>query len=273
MLVVAMKTPEVLAALQAHTRAGSVAARHRGCCPIATRTRRTYQRRVLVMVSSMAIAEGHAVSSVVADDAAGAPRPDHRREPAVPVRSARLAGSAHARSGRLSRVDHLPEGQGLREELRGDRRHRDLPASAAVRRQRRARLPRRVQLGAARRVRAVAARAGRARLRRDPRVQSARHDVPDRRLLQAVRQEVPVRSPRHQSRAVRGEVPAPRRVLPSHARLERWTFKTADVCVATNESYRRIAIERGERSPAQGVRRAQRPRSAPPARVAARRPR
>jgi len=32
--------------------------------------------------------------------------------------------------------------------------------------------------------------------------------------------------------------------------LERRTFKTADVCVATNESYRRIAIERGQRSPA-----------------------
>jgi glycosyltransferase involved in cell wall biosynthesis len=31
--------------------------------------------------------------------------------------------------------------------------------------------------------------------------------------------------------------------------LERATFKTADVCVATNESYRRIAIERGSRSP------------------------
>jgi glycosyltransferase involved in cell wall biosynthesis len=31
--------------------------------------------------------------------------------------------------------------------------------------------------------------------------------------------------------------------------LERTTFRTADVCVATNESYRRIAIERGSRSP------------------------
>jgi glycosyltransferase involved in cell wall biosynthesis len=31
--------------------------------------------------------------------------------------------------------------------------------------------------------------------------------------------------------------------------LERWTFRTADVCVATNESYRRIAIERGGREP------------------------
>src|SRR5688572_10079842 len=30
--------------------------------------------------------------------------------------------------------------------------------------------------------------------------------------------------------------------------LERWTFRTADVCVATNESYRQIAIERGKRS-------------------------
>jgi glycosyltransferase involved in cell wall biosynthesis len=32
--------------------------------------------------------------------------------------------------------------------------------------------------------------------------------------------------------------------------LERLTFRTADVCVATNESYRRIAIERGGRAPA-----------------------
>jgi glycosyltransferase involved in cell wall biosynthesis len=31
--------------------------------------------------------------------------------------------------------------------------------------------------------------------------------------------------------------------------LERWTFRTADVCVATNESYRQIAIERGGVSP------------------------
>jgi len=31
--------------------------------------------------------------------------------------------------------------------------------------------------------------------------------------------------------------------------FERWTFRTADVCVATNESYRRIAIERGRRAP------------------------
>jgi glycosyltransferase involved in cell wall biosynthesis len=32
-------------------------------------------------------------------------------------------------------------------------------------------------------------------------------------------------------------------------KLERWTFRTADVSVATNESYRRIAIERGRMSP------------------------
>ena len=31
--------------------------------------------------------------------------------------------------------------------------------------------------------------------------------------------------------------------------FERWTFKTADVSIATNESYRRIALERGKRSP------------------------
>jgi glycosyltransferase involved in cell wall biosynthesis len=32
-------------------------------------------------------------------------------------------------------------------------------------------------------------------------------------------------------------------------RLERWTFNTADVSIATNESYRRIAIERGGMDP------------------------
>lgn len=32
--------------------------------------------------------------------------------------------------------------------------------------------------------------------------------------------------------------------------LERWTFATADVSIATNESYRRIAIERGHMDPA-----------------------
>jgi glycosyltransferase involved in cell wall biosynthesis len=31
--------------------------------------------------------------------------------------------------------------------------------------------------------------------------------------------------------------------------LERWTFRTSDVSIATNESYRKIALERGRRSP------------------------
>ncbi|HEU4601391.1 MAG TPA: glycosyltransferase family 4 protein [Steroidobacteraceae bacterium] len=31
--------------------------------------------------------------------------------------------------------------------------------------------------------------------------------------------------------------------------LERWTFRTSDVSIATNESYRKIALERGKRSP------------------------
>src|SRR5262249_25467433 len=31
--------------------------------------------------------------------------------------------------------------------------------------------------------------------------------------------------------------------------LERWTFATADISIATNESYRRIAIERGGMDP------------------------
>lgn len=35
-------------------------------------------------------------------------------------------------------------------------------------------------------------------------------------------------------------------------RLERWTFRTADVSIATNESYRRVAIQRG-RMPAERV--------------------
>ena len=57
----------------------------------------------------------------------------------------------------------------------------------------------------------------RPRLRRHSRLQSARHDFSDRRFLQAVRQEIPVRPPRHQSRAVRGEVSAPRYFLPPDA--------------------------------------------------------
>ncbi len=32
-------------------------------------------------------------------------------------------------------------------------------------------------------------------------------------------------------------------------RLERWTFRTADISIATNESYRRIAVERGGMDP------------------------
>ena len=39
-----------------------------------------------------------------------------------------------------------------------------------------------------------------------PRLQSAGHDLPHRRLLQAVRQEVRLRPPRHQPRALRGQV-------------------------------------------------------------------
>ena len=41
--------------------------------------------------------------------------------------------------------------------------------------------------------------------------------------------------------------------------LEKLTFKTADVSLATNESYKRIAIERGGMPTGQGVRGAQRP--------------
>ena len=44
--------------------------------------------------------------------------------------------------------------------------------------------------------------------------------------------------------------------------LERWTFRTADVSIATNESYRRIAIERGGMAAGARVRRAQRPEAA-----------
>jgi glycosyltransferase involved in cell wall biosynthesis len=33
--------------------------------------------------------------------------------------------------------------------------------------------------------------------------------------------------------------------------LEKWTFKTADICIATNESFRKVALERGGKSPDQ----------------------
>ncbi len=134
-------------------------------------------------------------------------RPDHRRESAVPVRPARLAGGPHAGGRGLPGVDHLPQGAGLRRRASSSidgidiHRHR-LPAEADG------------VLGYALEYSVALAMEFWLSLK----VLFGRgFDVihacnpPDtiflhRRLLQAVRQEIRVRSPRHQSRAVRSEV-------------------------------------------------------------------
>ena len=88
------------------------------------------------------------------------------------------------------------------------------------------------------------------RLRCHPRLQPAGQHLPDRRLLQtARRQAFYVRSSRYQPRALRGEVRAARPPLPAGALLERLTFMLADVSIATNDSYRHIAVERGKMPP------------------------
>ena len=101
----------------------------------------------------------------------------------------------------------------------------------------------------------------RARLRRHPCLQSAGPALPRRRLLQAVlRQAVHLRPPRHQPGALRGAKFGRRdSVLQAHAARAAATFAPPTSSIATNESYRRIAIERGGMEPGQGVRRAQRP--------------
>ncbi len=110
-LVVAMKTPEVLAALQCSYAARSVVAGYR---------RAARSRKLSVGLSGRVLVAGH-VECRRTDPGherrrrAGPPPPcaDHRREPAAAVRSAGVAGSSHVACQRLSGVDHLPQGQGL----------------------------------------------------------------------------------------------------------------------------------------------------------------
>ena len=148
------------------------------------------------------------------------------------------------------RLDHLPEGQGIREGLRGDRRHRDLPASAAVRGERRARLPRRVHAG---RLLAEFVLSLRVLFERGF---DAIHacNPPDTIFLiggfyklfgkKFLFDHHDINPELYEAKFSRRDV-----FYRLMLALERWTFRTADVCVATNESYRRIAIERGGRRP------------------------
>ena len=151
-LVVAMKTPEVLAALQAHTRPDQMLLdiavlpdREASSCALS--------RRVLVMGHEMGV-EGQRSQPPLSQIRGAAACSDHRREPAVPVRSARLAGSAHVASRPATSVSIIcPKGKGYEksfEELDGIaiyRHPQPFEASGALG------YLRRVQLGAARGVR------------------------------------------------------------------------------------------------------------------------
>ena len=90
----------------------------------------------------------------------------------------------------------------------------------------------------------------RARLRRAPCLQPAGDLLAAGPLLAAVRQAVPVRPPRPLAGDVPGQVRLLRRAALAGLRfLERKTFETADLVITTNQSHRRIAIERGGKAP------------------------
>ena len=98
-------------------------------------------------------------------------------------------------------------------------------------------------------IRARLARAPHARLRRHPRLQPARPVLPRRPVVQAAREEVRVRPPRSRPELYEAKFGRRDFFYRLMLKLERWTFRSADVSIATNESYKRIAIERGRMAP------------------------
>ena len=174
--------------------------------------------------------------------------PDHRREPAGAVRPPRLAeATTLQRAGYGSR--DLPERpQGRANATSSPGRHpRSIatrcPSKRAARSATRSNTRWRAVLAVRLAWRVFVA----PRLRRHPCLQPARHDLSRRRLLQAaVRQEVHLRPPRHQPRALRGEVRPPRTWLYRLVLLlERWTFRTADSRLRPTNPTGASPIERG----------------------------
>src|SRR5437879_11649390 len=145
---------------------------------------------------------------------AGEACPHPGGESAEPVRPAGMAGGLHAARRGVRGLDHLPHGTRLREEIRAHRLDPHLSLSAAggglgcpwV------------YAGVCERDRAVlhpvVARPAHARLRRRARLQPAGPVRADRGILQAVGQEIPLRSPRPRARALRGEIRTARLLLP-----------------------------------------------------------
>ncbi len=201
------------------------------------------------------------------------PRPDHRPEPAGPVRPAGLAGVPGADRRGVRRHRGLPEGQG-RPGLRGARRRHPAEVPPVRPGRQRARLRLRVRLLVPRHGAAGAAGpSGRGPLRR--------------RSRRATRRTSSGRSPGScaggtgpgscsitttsarscTSRASRRGASLPRRGLLA---LERATFRTADHVVSTNSSYAEIAMRRGDKGRDRRDRRAHRARRGPAAPPAAR---
>ena len=91
-----------------------------------------------------------------------------------------------------------------------------------------------------------------ARIRRHPHRESARHVLGDRAAVQAVRRAVRLRSPRPVPRALRVALRRGARghaAAPAAAVLEWMQFRTADLVISTNESYRQVALTRGGSAP------------------------
>ena len=141
---------------------------------------------------------------------------DHRREPAVALRPPGLAGGDHAAGRRATAC--RSSARPARATRRATSAWTASTSTATRCRSRpKARWAMLVEYSAALFWEFVLAWRVLAptRLRRHPRLQPAGPDLPGRRVLQALRQEVRLRPPRHQPGAVRGQVRPARLLLPA----------------------------------------------------------
>ena len=167
-----------------------------------------------------------------------------------PFRPPCLVGGDDAPRRRPLCLRDLPQGTRLSAVARDHRWHIDLSPSAAARGAGRRSLFHRVSGSIALGIRAFAQSLASSRLRRDPRLQSTRSHFPDRSFLQIFAGKSFVFD-HHDANPEFYEAKFGRRgFLWKLLRLaEKLTFKAADISIATNEFYRRIAIERGGMRP------------------------
>ena len=168
-----------------------------------------------------------------------------------------------AARGRLRGLGDLPPGEHAGSRARGDdRRGRDPPLPADRGDRGVVRVPARVRGGA---LALLEAGSPPGPVRRRPHLQPAGSALPRRAAAQAARR--PLRSSTSTtscpSSTCRASAAARTCSTARVVALERLTYRVADVVIATNESYRRAALERGGKAPGASLRRPQRARPRP----------